>query len=80
MGWEEGAGARTGASSPLISQQKGSLDVVYKGVFPLGNSVRRRVTNLDNSQVKKRILSYPQKKHFKGTDRVLHKQVVPFWP
>lgn len=54
VGREEGAGARTGPRPPLISQQEGSLDVVYKDVSPLGNSTRRGVTKLDNSQVKKK--------------------------
>lgn len=39
--------------SLLISQQKGSLDIVYKDVLPLGNSMRREVTVLGDSQEKK---------------------------
>lgn len=70
VGREEGVGARTGVSppAPLITQQKGLLAGVYKDIFPLGNSMRRGVTNLDDSQVKKRIVGYP-KKRFKDRDR-----------
>lgn len=79
VGREEGAGARTGPRPPLISQQEGSLDVVYKDVSPLGNSTRRGVTKLDNSQVKKKkeLLGIP-KNILKAETDILHKQVVRF--
>lgn len=77
VGREEGVGARTGVSppAPLITQQKGLLAGVYKDIFPLGNSMRRGVTNLDDSQVKKELLSIP-KNDLKAETDILHKQVV----
>ena len=70
-------GARTGTSTPLTSRQKGSLDAVYNDIFLLRNSMRRGVTNLDNSQVKRRIVRYP-KNHFKGRDRFPARASCPF--